>query len=225
MAGTSSSNPRFIPRPWTSRLSAPSVFGTQLKTKLTYAVNVAPSTVGSIPTAYGYRFRLNSLYDPDFTGTGQQPYYYDTFTTIYKQYIVTGCYLDLTFNNPTSAGLWVGWSIHSAADTASSPNGMTLGDIMSRPNMVCTQIPSTGSQSVTCRVRVDPWVLFGISKAQYMALFDAFGAAYNANPTQVVELDLFICDPDSRVSPQYVRIVGQLVFDVQFFDRLSPGSS
>lgn len=222
---TSSSSSRYTPAAWTSRLSPVAVFGTRLNTRLTYGVNIAPGTVGSVPTASGHRFRLSSLYDPDATGTGQQPYNYDTLTAIYRSYIVTACYVDVTFNNPTRPGLWVGWSIHGINDTNSAPNGMTLGDLMSRPNVVCTQISSTGTQSVTCRVKVEPWVLFGITRTQYMSLFDVYGAAYNSNPNQPVELDFFICDPDSNVSPQYVRVAGRLVFDVQFFDRFSPGSS
>jgi hypothetical protein len=33
-------------------------------------------------------FRLNSLYDPDYTSTGKQPYYYDSLAGIYDRYRV-----------------------------------------------------------------------------------------------------------------------------------------
>ena len=35
-----------------------------------------------------YVFRGNSLYDPDYTGTGHQPRYYDQLTPIYGRYKV-----------------------------------------------------------------------------------------------------------------------------------------
>ena len=40
---------------------------------------------------------MNSLFDPDFTGTGHQPYYFDQFATIYQRYTVIGSKLTATF--------------------------------------------------------------------------------------------------------------------------------
>ena len=37
-----------------------------------------------------YRFRCNSVYDPDYTGTGHQPYGYDQITPLYSQFNVRG---------------------------------------------------------------------------------------------------------------------------------------
>lgn len=37
-----------------------------------------------------YSFRCNSLFDPNYTGSGHQPYGYDTLSTLYARYMVTG---------------------------------------------------------------------------------------------------------------------------------------
>ena len=34
--------------------------------------------------------RMNSLFDPDQTGTGHQPYYFDQFAALYNRYTVLG---------------------------------------------------------------------------------------------------------------------------------------
>jgi len=36
----------------------------------------------------GWTFNLNSIFDPDRTGTGHQPYGHDTFQTLYNRYRV-----------------------------------------------------------------------------------------------------------------------------------------
>ena len=49
------------------------------------ALNVGGSCSGP------HVFRLNSLFDPDFTGTGHQPQGYDNMALQYNRYIVYGC--------------------------------------------------------------------------------------------------------------------------------------
>lgn len=193
--------------------------------RLTYGVNIALGTVGSIPTASGYRFRLNSVYDPDASGTGEQPYQYDSMTAIYKKYLVRAVYIDLTFSDPSVDGLWCGWSLRSATTTGDIPNGLTLGDIMSRPTFRCVPLNNTGAQVVTLRERVPIHTVLGLSAQQYEAGVLDFGAAYNANPSSEADLELFVIDPNSLVSPQYVRVAGRLVYDVQFWDYSAPGGS
>lgn len=192
---------------------------------LTYGVNVAIGSVGSVPTASKYRFRLNSGYDPDVTGTGEQPYQWDQMAAIYTKYIVKSCTVEISFNDPTTSGLFVGWSYHTDTTTNDDPTGKTLGDIMSRPNFQCVPLSSYGTECVTLKMKVPVHEVFGLSQAQYLSVTDQYGAAYNANPLSVAYLDLFMIDPNSLVSPQYVRAVGRLVYEIQFFDYAAPSGS
>jgi hypothetical protein len=178
-----------------------------------------------VPTAYKYRFSLNNLYDPDVSGTGNQPFQYDQLTAIYTKYIATRAHVEITFSNPSSPGMWVGWSIHTNTTSNDDPAGKSLADLISRPNFNCVPISSSGNQQITCKVVVPMNVVFGISQAQWMALPDVYGAAYNASPVGQAYLDLFLCDPNSLVSAQYIRAVGRIVYDTQFFDYAAPTAS
>jgi len=222
---TSSLAPGVTNRRYTQSQTGLAPFPLRWNARLTYGVNVAVGTIGSIPTANSYRFRLNSLYDPDFSGLGNQPYQYDQLTAVYAKYIVYECHVDLTFTDPSTDGLWVGWSFHSDTDNNDTPNGLTLGDIMSRPNFRCVPINNTGQQFITIREHIPIHTVFGISRQQYAPLTDTYGAAYNANPVSNAYLDLFVLDPNSLVTPQYVRVAGRLVYTCQFFEYVAPAAS
>jgi len=186
---------------------------------------VALNTVGSVPTASKYRFRLNSGYDPDVTGTGEQPYQWDQMTAIYTKYIIKAAHVEITFNDPTSSGMFVGWSFHTDTTSNDDPAGKTLGDVMSRPNFTCVPLTNYGTESITLKMSVPIHTIFGLSQSQYLSVTDQYGASYNANPLSMAYLDLFLIDPNSLVSPQYVRAVGRIVYDIQFFDYAAPSGS
>lgn len=192
---------------------------------MVYGVNVAIGTVGSIPTGTKYRFSLNSLYDPDITGIGNQYYQYDQLTAVYTKYIVKSLKLEITFNDPTTSGMFVGYSIHTDTTNNDDPTGKTIGDYMSRPNFRCVPLTNYGTESVTLMETIPLHEVFGLSQAQYLSVTDQYGAAYNASPLAQAYVDLFVCDPNSLVSPQYVRAVGRLIANCQFFDYAAPSAS
>jgi hypothetical protein len=48
-------------------------------------------------------FRMNSLFDPDKTGVGHQPSYFDALQSIYSRYCVMGAQARLSFKNVTTS--------------------------------------------------------------------------------------------------------------------------
>jgi len=76
-------------------------FPPRLVTKLRYAdtYNLTSST-GSLAK---WVLSMNGLYDPDITGSGHQPLYFDTYAAIYNHYSVVSSKLTVSFANMYTA--------------------------------------------------------------------------------------------------------------------------
>lgn len=89
------------PSTWGSKYRDPfpAVEKYQLRYCETIAIDPALGQAGS------YLFRANSIFDPNFTGTGHQPYGHDTLQEIYNHYCVDSATISVT---PTDGiqGVW-----------------------------------------------------------------------------------------------------------------------
>jgi len=69
-------------------------FPAQLRMKHRYATNlVMTSTTGSLASQL---FSCNGMYDPDVSGVGHQPMYFDTLSAIYNHYTVLASTIKIT---------------------------------------------------------------------------------------------------------------------------------
>jgi len=66
-----------------------------LRTKLHYCDVVQLSASAGSPGLW--QFRMNSLFDPDFTGTGHQPQWFDQLSAVYSRYRVLGAKITAKF--------------------------------------------------------------------------------------------------------------------------------
>lgn len=201
-------------------------FPLRYNARLTYGVNVTLTTIGSgSVNAAKFTMSLNSLYDPEVSSTGHQPYQFDQLTAIYLEYLATNAYVDITFTDPTIDGLWVGWIVRASTDAGDNLTSTDLGRAMERPNLRVFPLNNTGAQNVSCKMRVPLHQVFGLSAAQYASQFPIFGAQYNFDPTTQAYLDLLLFDPTGNVAAQSVRAVGRVVYDTQFWNYNAPSAS
>lgn len=70
-------------------------FPDRLKTKLNYCDVVQLTATAGSPGIW--QFRLNSCYDPDYTGTGHKPKWFDQLSAVYWYYKVLGSKITATF--------------------------------------------------------------------------------------------------------------------------------
>jgi len=77
--------------------SSPGLHRETLVTTLRYSDNINLAYPGGVGGIVGNIFRMNSAFDPDFTGTGHQPLYFDQFAAVYGQYTVLSAKLTVTF--------------------------------------------------------------------------------------------------------------------------------
>jgi len=142
-------------------------------------------------------FRVNSFFDPDFTGIGHQPLGYDQMAALFERYIVTGCKYKITFNNLTAnqAG-YVGVQI-SDKEVA----GGVFRNILEQGQCQWEPIAAPGGVStVTLTGYVDCPKVMGQTYQEYIGDSEN-GAVVGSNPTDNVWMTVFVADQNISSGP------------------------
>lgn len=158
-----------------------------------------------------YTFRANSLFDPNQTGTGTQPYYFDQYIATFEKYRVTACRIKLTATNISQAvpceitfdpittpfvpvDDQVPYEIPRAHTTGILPAYQSL------PRTITTKI------ATEAQIGMHPGVVY---TPDYAALF-------SANPVELWYYQIYAWTPATTMD---VYIDVTLIFDCEFFDR------
>jgi len=179
-------------------------------TKLKYAGTVTTGANGA------WALRLNSLFDPDATGTGHQPYGYDQLSQLYNRYRVISCSYRLQAPNVANI-------IQFGAMPANAVYTYGAFDALKEQPRAryFTQMPTGNAQTLSGKVYIPSVV--GRSKAQYMA-DDRFQAQNGANPAEECMLNLMVAAVgDNPISGQPIHVI--LEFTAEFFDVISQAQS
>jgi len=155
------------------------------------------------------QFRANSLYDPDFTGGGHQPYGYDTLESIYNHYEVLSSCITVT-------------GVPSSINSANAY--MTLGVLISDDSTVTSNIDTIREQSN------GKFVLLGgdgspatiVQKYNRNVMFPrsqdySTGAVVSTNPTDEAYFTVYAA-PVAGVEPGAVYIMVTLDFVARFWE-------
>lgn len=190
----------------------------------TYMKNMVYQAWGSLNSTAGaisfYTFRLNSCYDPDFTGIGNQPRYYDTMCGpisggnapygIYRVYRAT---ISCVFNNP-NAGTVQGYvAIRVRNDNSASVSGQGLPAVLELPNQKWKMIGLSSAQNAIVKIS------YPVSIAKLLTKKDlkddeSTGALYNANPANQAFADIWYIPSDGSTST--IRFTVKITYDVLF---------
>lgn len=143
--------------------------------KMKYAQTVSTDANGR------YVFNLNSIFDPDRTGGGHQPYGHDTLETMYNRYRVISCsYRVIAPKSDATIQLAV-----QPANEVLTPT--TAAEMKENPrSRYVTQSP--GGQVIPISGKVYIPSLTGRTKAQYMA-DDRYQATFGSNPVEIAVLN------------------------------------
>lgn len=144
--------------------------------------------VAGTPSA-AQTFRLNSLFDPDYTNVGHQPLYYDQLLpALYQNYRVTHTNVTLEFLNTTTAATSVVGYI-SPSPTVAITNPNTLVELPNSFNFLLASVNAGGALR-TRKFTVEIAKYFAIDRKKLLAE-DDFASGYAANPVQTLFLHLF----------------------------------
>lgn len=140
----------------------------------------------NVGVAYNYQFNLNSIFDPDRTGTGHQPYGHDTVATLYNRYRVISCSYVLQCYNGSTA-------IRYGCIPQNEPTFYgTVAEMSENPRAKFkVQYPGATPTKITGKVYLPS--LTGRNKAQYMA-DDRYQSTFGSSPSEQMVLNLIALD-------------------------------
>lgn len=184
-------------------------------TKMKYCDNLTMPT--ALAGLNAYRFNLNSIFDPNRTGIGHQPYGHDTLQTMYNRYRVISC-------SYTISAIASNFSLNVAALPANeevTPTAMYEVKESPRAKWV-TQNPGGTLKVLKGNVYLPS--LVGRTKAQYMA-DDRYQAIYGASPNELAILNIFTQSLNDGTTDTVPAISVTLEYVVESFDVKQLGVS
>lgn len=191
-------------------------FPSSLVTTLRYAdVYTLTSTTQAVAKQV---FRMNSLFDPDFTGTGHQPYYFDQIAAIYGGYCVLGAKLKAIFSPITDAIATAQPSGPMCIGILGEPNGTTsstLSTLLETSGAVSTLLggPNGGSNVKTLYTTYSPGKNLALGDED-----DTVQATVSANPSQVWFATVFMAETGLG-TPTSCNVKVEIEFLVRFRRR------
>jgi hypothetical protein len=194
-------------------------FPTMMRKTLTYS-SLFTLTTGAAQTFGSERaFALNSIFDPDVTATGHQPYGRDTLATLYGRYIVTACMVEITFSNPSADGVICGLLFRNNLNGTNILQANIPDAINEQPAGMTKIVNNTGAQTAIFRTMVPLHTAFGLTAQQYLDNTDRNGALFTDNPLNLYYVTVAAAEIGGTA--QTVMCNVKLSMQTRVFERLS----
>ena len=168
--------------------------------------------------------KLNSLYDPDFTGGGHQPYLYDTMTATYANYRVYAASVKIinsTIGGSADLALGAKLGTNSSGTVLS---GKSLDSVTEQTSAAIQYLSPSGNKRVsTMKMYVPCHRVFGVSKYTYDN-DDTYQSLTSTSPTQSVWLFVSAASA-SGTAGESVSVQIIINFYCKFFNRIDQAQS
>jgi hypothetical protein len=203
-----------------ARLALADPFPPRRTLQLTYANNIqltsASNTANVLGTAQTYR--LNSLFDPDLTGAGTQPYGFDTLATIYQQYKVSRVRVSIDFLSPdaTYVGTVVAVLVPSAA-TLPTLAAANIDTFLDKPFTTFVSISTNADRSHGFSFDLPIHMIDGLTRSQLAADLTNYSAFVTASPTSTPRLTFAYATTGNNTAGVVCRI--RMTYFVEMWDR------
>lgn len=158
-----------------------------------------------------YVYNLNSIFDPDRSGIGHQPYGFDNLALLYNRYRVIKC--GWRIESPIGDGTDFR-AVHAIPSNDPSITWNTAGYIRENPR--CKYVTcNPGAPAKTLSGWVSLPSLMGRNTQQYMA-DDTYSATVLANPAETALLYVFTSNVNGNPISAPIQVT--LEYTVEFFD-------
>jgi len=197
-------------------------FPDKFRTRLRYCDTIQFTAAGG--AAQANTFRLNSIYDPDLSGSGHQPMYHDTLALIYGKYRVLGARIKVDFamrSPPTLAGVEYGPTVVGVITSANnSLQSSGSNQLLEQNNNSVKILGDKGGSAavVTCYQEYKPWRDIGNGQID-----DTSASSFGNNPAQVFHAHIF--KNDSGTASAAVTAYVTIEYEVEVFQRLEAATS
>jgi hypothetical protein len=215
--------PRRLPR--RSSIKRPiRMFPKTALVELTYCDQVLVNT-RNMSSGHPYLFRLNSLFDPDYTSTGHQPRGFDQWKTMYNKYCVIGAKVLIEPLQCVGTTSTESFTLFSFIDDDVTTETYTVEQLRelrmpgNRARYITVQddknVPTTLNKRITHKVSMKKF--FGLSKKTQMFKPSGIGQGDHDETTSVGAADLYAAETDSNPTRNcYLKISAQGVSDSGF---------
>jgi len=170
---------------------------------------------GPAGAGYGnYQFLANSIWDPNATGIGHQPYGFDTLAALYNRYRVISCRYVIG-GTVTNAGT----EVNSVIGILPANEGATVSGGINefQENPRSKFITQYVGNEKTLKGNVYIPALVGRTKSQYMA-DDRYQAQTNTSPVENAVMNVYFGFMDGTLATASADLNITLEYTVEFFD-------
>lgn len=184
----------------------------RLKIRLPYYENIKWS--GNTDAFYDWN--INSIWDPNRSGTGHQPLGFDQWTTLFNRYRVMGCKVVFTATNLTDVPVRVGYIADNQAT-----GSVYLGSLakFEQPHMKSMVLGAkdgaASTKSFSCYF--SPARIVGSPMYRYMA-DNQYQAQVQSNPSEII-VGHVVGQSLDGTTPLNVIWDVRMIYYVEFFDR------
>jgi len=172
-------------------------------------------------TATNQQFRCNSLFDPDYTGTGHQPYRFDQLATFYSRYRVIDFRWKVIFNS-SSMPYWCAVGPTNGDLNAAVTNATTFNTATELPYFVKKAQCFEGGPPAIFTGRMKLNELGGTTPNQYMS-DDRYQAQVTTNPAELLLHNVMLYNPTGSTIAIFFSV--ELWYEAEFFDPVILASS
>ncbi len=192
-------------------IRGPAGFPDRYVCKLKYNEQIQLGTIG-LDT---YRFRMNSIFDPNQTGIGHQPFFHDELALIYSRYRVTSFSFKLGFVNLASVAANI--AVVPVNNTTAFTS-MSQVQEMSRSRKKLIGVSGGGKEITYMSGHFSPKAIAGVT-AEKWRTDDIYSALMSTNPSEEQYLAILIEDIAAGTSDICVEV--NLIYHVELFDKLN----
>lgn len=172
------------------------------------------NTVGSTGV---YQFRANSMFDPNFTGTGHQPYLFDQMAAVYNHFFVISSKITITVSHNATTNTAASACVYLNDDTTVTPTYYGLFE-QSKCRFTTLPLGNVDPHKLTCTYSARK--IFGPSTLANISLKG--NAAADCSESSVFSLCIF---PQNVSSTQSYNCTALIEYVAEWVELKDVGQS